>query len=176
MVKASGNAGMAPARVPGPACRINALPNDILHRALSHMDALQVVQTGVLSRRWRGLGPATRRQFHGMADTGTARERDVLFKAFVNRFLMLLPILNNMESLVTAPVLVGTGGIQVDNGAEYSIILTNLKLGEWCLEENFYGLIVFLGNSPTLVELTLKFIQGGYQSTAGRFLGKLGEI
>ncbi|KAK3157312.1 hypothetical protein QOZ80_2AG0119160 [Eleusine coracana subsp. coracana] len=89
MVEASGNAGMAPARVPGPACRINALPDDILHRALSHMEALQVVQTGLLSRWWCGLWRATRREFHGMADTGTARERDVLFKAFVNRFLML---------------------------------------------------------------------------------------
>ncbi|KAG8088077.1 hypothetical protein GUJ93_ZPchr0010g7321 [Zizania palustris] len=37
------------------------------------------------------------------------------------------------------------------------INLVNLTLGQWCLDANFYGLIVFLQNSPRLEKLTLEF-------------------
>ncbi|KAL6641565.1 hypothetical protein ACP70R_019746 [Stipagrostis hirtigluma subsp. patula] len=93
MAKAPGDARMAPPRVRGAVCEINALPNDVLLRAVSRLDARQLVQTCVLSRRWRDLWRsvprinASRHEFDGMA--GTDVERDVLFKKFVNRFLML---------------------------------------------------------------------------------------
>ncbi|KAL6641562.1 hypothetical protein ACP70R_019743 [Stipagrostis hirtigluma subsp. patula] len=98
MAETSGSRCMAPERVlraPGSTgmCRINALPDDLLLRAISHLDVRQVVQTCVLSRRWRDLWRsvprinASHREFDGMADTD--EERDSLFKKFVNRFLML---------------------------------------------------------------------------------------
>ncbi|TVU31454.1 hypothetical protein EJB05_23138, partial [Eragrostis curvula] len=87
-------ASLAPAPgVPGEECRINALPKDVLLRALSHLDTLEVVQTCVLSRQWRDLWrsvpsiSATHKAFDVMEDT--AEEYVTLFKAFVNRFLML---------------------------------------------------------------------------------------
>ncbi|XP_062205222.1 LOW QUALITY PROTEIN: F-box/FBD/LRR-repeat protein At1g16930-like [Phragmites australis] len=84
---------MAPARVPGAGCRINALHNDVLLRAISFLDARQALHTCVLSRRWRDLWRsmprinASRHEFDSIADT--KEEGDVLFKMFVNRFLML---------------------------------------------------------------------------------------
>ncbi|CAN6288596.1 unnamed protein product [Urochloa humidicola] len=89
-------AGMAPAppgRVPGEDCRINALPDGVLLRAISFLGARQVVQTCVLSRRWRHLWRsvarinATRHEFDGMTDS--EEKRDMLFKKFTNSFLML---------------------------------------------------------------------------------------
>ncbi|RCV43506.1 hypothetical protein SETIT_9G299300v2 [Setaria italica] len=74
---------MVPAGAPGRACRINSLPSHVLTRAIYFLDAHQLVQTCVLSRRWRHLW----RSFDGMA--GTWVERNVLFKKFFNRFLML---------------------------------------------------------------------------------------
>ncbi|CAL4940963.1 unnamed protein product [Urochloa decumbens] len=89
-------AGMAPApprRVRGEDCRINALPDGVLLRAISFLGARQAVQTCVLSRRWRHLWRsvdrinATRHEFDGMADS--EEKRHVLFKKFTNGFLML---------------------------------------------------------------------------------------
>uniref|UniRef100_A0A0E0M568 F-box domain-containing protein n=1 Tax=Oryza punctata TaxID=4537 RepID=A0A0E0M568_ORYPU len=45
--------------------------------------------------------------------------------------------------------------IKIYSGAQSSSIV-NLTLGQWCLEANFYALIVFLQNSPRLQKLTLK--------------------
>jgi hypothetical protein len=81
------------ADAPAVACRINKISDDVLLRALSHLDALQVVQISVLSRRWRDRWRsvprinATHEDFNGAADQ--EEECDVLFKAFFNRFLML---------------------------------------------------------------------------------------
>ena len=36
------------------------------------------------------------------------------------------------------------------------INLVSLTLGQWCLDANFYGLIVFLRNSPILEKLNLE--------------------
>jgi hypothetical protein len=93
MAKASGDARVVPEGVAGAPCRINALPNDVLIRAISFLDARELVQTCVLSTRWRDLWrsvpriSASRDEFDNMADTEGAC--DVLFKKFVNRFLML---------------------------------------------------------------------------------------
>ncbi|RCV43509.1 hypothetical protein SETIT_9G299400v2 [Setaria italica] len=90
------HAGMSPGspgRVPGADCWINALPDGVLLRAISFLDARQLVQTCVLSRRWRHLWRsvprinATRHEFDGMADS--EEERDVLFKKFTSGFLVL---------------------------------------------------------------------------------------
>ncbi|XP_062201623.1 putative F-box/FBD/LRR-repeat protein At1g78760 [Phragmites australis] len=93
---------MAPASVPGAACRINTLPRDLLLRAISHLNARELVQTCVLSRQWRHLWRSVPRinatidefddfdgiyNFYDMADR--AKECSALFKKFVNRFLML---------------------------------------------------------------------------------------
>ncbi|RLN19148.1 hypothetical protein C2845_PM02G18250 [Panicum miliaceum] len=75
------------------ACRINALPSHVLSRAISFLDARQLVQTCLLSRRWRHLWRsvprinASRHEFDGMADS--EEERNVLFKKFTNAFLVL---------------------------------------------------------------------------------------
>ncbi|CAN6288595.1 unnamed protein product [Urochloa humidicola] len=90
MAEASGDALMVPA---GAARRINALPNHVLLRAISFLDARQLVQTCLLSRRWRDLWRsvprinASRKEFDGMA--GTWVQQNLLFKKFFNRFLML---------------------------------------------------------------------------------------
>jgi hypothetical protein len=79
------------ADAPAVAGRINKIPDDVLLRA-RHLDALQVVQTSVLSRRWRDLWRsvprinATHEEFNDAADQ---EECDVLFKAFFNHFFML---------------------------------------------------------------------------------------
>ncbi|CAN6318976.1 unnamed protein product, partial [Urochloa humidicola] len=52
MAEASGDALMVPT---GGACRINALPNHVLIRAISFLEARQLVRTCLLSRRWRDL-------------------------------------------------------------------------------------------------------------------------
>ncbi|OEL24430.1 hypothetical protein BAE44_0014551 [Dichanthelium oligosanthes] len=93
MAEASGDARMVSPGDAGAVCRINSLPSDVLTRAISFLDARQLVQTCVLSRRWRDLWRsvprinASRHEFDGMA--GTEEERHVLFKKFINRFLML---------------------------------------------------------------------------------------
>ncbi|KAL6641566.1 hypothetical protein ACP70R_019747 [Stipagrostis hirtigluma subsp. patula] len=93
MAKAPGDARMAPPRVRGAVCGINDLPDDVLLRAICLLDARQLVQTCVLSWRWRDLWRsvprinASRHEFEGMADTD--EECDALFKKFVNRFMML---------------------------------------------------------------------------------------
>lgn len=117
---ASSDSGMASPRVPGAACRINELPNEVLLRALSHMEALQVVQTCVLSRRWRNLWRsvprinATHHEFDGMANTEEGC--DVLFKAFVNRFLMLRnPVALDEFRLVYH---IGDGSVDLDADSE----------------------------------------------------------
>ena len=80
-------------RVPGAVCRINALPDDMLLLILSYLNARQVVQTCVLSRQWRNLWRsvprinATSDEFEHMSDD--YEEDTLLFKKFVNRFLML---------------------------------------------------------------------------------------
>ncbi|KAJ1256065.1 hypothetical protein BS78_K090500 [Paspalum vaginatum] len=84
---------VAPAGVTGAECRINALHDNPLLIIMSNLSACQVVQTCVLSQRWRNLWRSVPRvivapeDFSDMADT--AEEREVLFKKFVNRFLML---------------------------------------------------------------------------------------
>ncbi|WVZ57896.1 hypothetical protein U9M48_008231 [Paspalum notatum var. saurae] len=84
---------VAPASVPGAECRINALHDNLLLIILSNLPVRQVVQTCVLSRRWRNLWRSVSRviispdDFDAMVDT--PKERAVLFKKFVNRFLML---------------------------------------------------------------------------------------
>ncbi|CAN6318973.1 unnamed protein product [Urochloa humidicola] len=90
MAEASGDALMVPA---GGACRINALPNHVLIRAISFLDARQLVRTCLLSRRWRDLWRsvprinASLKEFEDVA--GTVMQRSVLFKKFFNQFLML---------------------------------------------------------------------------------------
>lgn len=45
------------------------------------------------------------------------------------------------------------------NNLQWCPKFNNLKLltlGTWCLDANFYGLIVFLQNSPNLEKLTLE--------------------
>uniref|UniRef100_A0A0D9XHI9 F-box domain-containing protein n=1 Tax=Leersia perrieri TaxID=77586 RepID=A0A0D9XHI9_9ORYZ len=49
--------------------------------------------------------------------------------------------------------------------------LVRLTLGQWCLDANFYGLIVFLQNSPKLEELTLEL----EKETTQRIIGELEE-
>lgn len=79
--------------VPGTVCRINALPDDMLLLILSYLNVRQVVQTCVLSRQWRNLWRsvprinATPDEFEHMSDD--YGECTVLFKEFVNRFMML---------------------------------------------------------------------------------------
>nr|CAB3495087.1 unnamed protein product [Digitaria exilis] len=90
MAEASSNARVTPAVAE---CRINALGNDVLLRAISFLEARQLVQTCVLSRRWRNLWRsvprinATHHEFDGMAESD--EERSVLFKKFTNAFLKL---------------------------------------------------------------------------------------
>ena len=80
-------------RVPGAVCRINALPDDMLLLILSYLNARQEVQTCALSRQWRNLRRSvphintTPVEFEHMPND--CREYTVLFKKFLNRFLML---------------------------------------------------------------------------------------
>ena len=93
MAEASGDARMVQVGAPSVACRINELPSDVLTRAISFLDARQLVQTCVLSLQWRDLWRsmprinASRDEFDGMP--GTWVEQNVLFRKFFNRFLML---------------------------------------------------------------------------------------
>ncbi|KAF8689287.1 hypothetical protein HU200_042081 [Digitaria exilis] len=288
MAEASRDARVVPS---GAACRINALSTDVLLRAISFLEARQLVQTCVLSRRWRNLW----RSFDGKA--GTEIAYDVLFKNFINRFLMLrnpvalhefrlqykdanlwirhalqsnvrlievfggsidlhldpavfaskfcfvtsmlltlvfleppffknlqtgctvlerlvlrsciiydpeisshtlkvltidarIPLLKNMESLVTASFAFGTNDDLVDDMCQFLWSLhgitdlefnyrgpkleikqdlqlypkfnnlTTLTLGNWCVYEYFYALTIFLQNSPNLEQLTLKLRNG----------------
>ncbi|OEL15479.1 hypothetical protein BAE44_0023502 [Dichanthelium oligosanthes] len=96
MAEASGDARMVRAGVPGAACRINALPNDVLIRAISFLGARQLVQTCVLSQRWRDLWRSVPRinaswdEFNDMSGSpGTWGKRNMLFKKFFSQFLML---------------------------------------------------------------------------------------
>ncbi|KAF8689281.1 hypothetical protein HU200_042075 [Digitaria exilis] len=90
MAEASGEARVTPA---GAECRINALGNDVLLRAISFLEARQLVQTCVLSRRWRNLWRsvprinATHHEFDVMVDS--EEERSVRIKKFTNALLML---------------------------------------------------------------------------------------
>ncbi|KAF0929198.1 hypothetical protein E2562_016435 [Oryza meyeriana var. granulata] len=52
--------------------------------------------------------------------------------------------------------------------------LVNLTLGQWCLDANFYALIVFMQNSPRLEKLTLKLDPFRHQ-TSQRIIGELNE-
>ncbi|XP_052133997.1 uncharacterized protein LOC127752628 [Oryza glaberrima] len=47
--------------------------------------------------------------------------------------------------------------------------LVSLTLGQWCLDANFYGLVVFLQNAPKLEKLTLEL----EKNTPERIIGKL---
>ena len=93
MAEASGDARMVRAGAPSETCRINALPSNVLARAISFLDARQLVRTCVLSLQWRDLWRsmprinASRDEFDGMP--GTWVEQNVLFRKFFNRFLML---------------------------------------------------------------------------------------
>ncbi|KAL6909738.1 hypothetical protein ACP4OV_001397 [Aristida adscensionis] len=99
MAERSGDALLAPAGDPGAACRINALSDDILIRAISHLGVRQVVRTCFLSRRWRDLWRSVPRINASVSEFASPRELDhfidadaecyVLFKKFVNRFMML---------------------------------------------------------------------------------------
>jgi len=74
-------------------CRINSLPSHVLSRAISFLDARQLVHTCLLSQRWCHLWRsvprinASRHEFDGMADS--EEERNMLFKKFTNAFLVL---------------------------------------------------------------------------------------
>ena len=93
MAEASGDARMVQVGAPSVACRINELPSDVLTRAISFLDARQLVKTCVLSLQWRDLWRSvprinvSREEFDGMP--GTWVEQNVLFRKFFNRFLML---------------------------------------------------------------------------------------
>lgn len=93
VVEMSGNRRMAPSRVAGAVGTIDSLPDDVLLRVMSHLNACHAVQTCVLSRRWRDLWRSVPRinasyeEFEDMADTD--QECEALFKKFVNRLLML---------------------------------------------------------------------------------------
>uniref|UniRef100_A0A0E0M598 F-box domain-containing protein n=1 Tax=Oryza punctata TaxID=4537 RepID=A0A0E0M598_ORYPU len=50
--------------------------------------------------------------------------------------------------------------------------LVNLTLGRWCLDANFYALIVFMQNSPRLEKLTLKLNLFRYWQTSQRMIGE----
>ncbi|CAO2203744.1 unnamed protein product [Urochloa humidicola] len=52
--------------------------------------------------------------------------------------------------------------VMMGNDSQWCPEFNNLKfltLGTWCLDANFYGLIVFLQNSPNLEQLTLELKQ-----------------
>lgn len=51
--------------------------------------------------------------------------------------------------------------------------LVNLTLGRWCLDANFYALILFMQNTPRLEKLTLKLKPFRYQQP--RIIGELTE-
>uniref|UniRef100_A0A0D3HAT5 F-box domain-containing protein n=1 Tax=Oryza barthii TaxID=65489 RepID=A0A0D3HAT5_9ORYZ len=53
--------------------------------------------------------------------------------------------------------------------------VVNLTLGQWCLDSNFYALIVFLQNSPRLEKLTLK-LEKSNMRISRRIIGELTEI
>ncbi|BAT09738.1 Os10g0127900, partial [Oryza sativa Japonica Group] len=53
--------------------------------------------------------------------------------------------------------------------------VVNLTLGQWCLDSNFYALIVFLQNSPRLQKLTLK-LEKSNMRISRRIIGELTEI
>jgi hypothetical protein len=52
--------------------------------------------------------------------------------------------------------------------------LVGLTLGKWCLNANFYALIVFLQNSPRLEKLTLILAEDNWKTTEV-FIGDLEE-
>uniref|UniRef100_A0A0E0M565 F-box domain-containing protein n=1 Tax=Oryza punctata TaxID=4537 RepID=A0A0E0M565_ORYPU len=54
------------------------------------------------------------------------------------------------------------------------INVVNMTLGQWCLETNFYPLIVFLQNSPRLEKLTLKLARCNWEKSP-RIIGELTE-
>ncbi|KAL6641561.1 hypothetical protein ACP70R_019742 [Stipagrostis hirtigluma subsp. patula] len=117
-----------------------------------------------------------------------------------------VPSLNNMESLVTASVSVSSSDIPVDDIHQFLMSLSGVKnlefyyegdmlkmdkdmqwcpkfnnltiltLGEWCVYADFYGLTVFLQNSPNLVKLSLELEQGRISDhTSPGFTGELEE-
>ncbi|EAZ15187.1 hypothetical protein OsJ_30606 [Oryza sativa Japonica Group] len=55
------------------------------------------------------------------------------------------------------------------------INLVSLTLGQWCLDANFYGLIVFLRNSPILEKLNLELEKHRWGKTSQRMIGELEE-
>ncbi|KAL6905435.1 hypothetical protein ACP4OV_003036 [Aristida adscensionis] len=81
--EAPGDARMGaptPAGVLVEECRINALPDELLLHAISYLDVRELVQTCVLSRRWRDLWRSVSRirasweEFDGEADTPEERD------------------------------------------------------------------------------------------------------
>ncbi|KAL6597793.1 hypothetical protein ACP70R_046598 [Stipagrostis hirtigluma subsp. patula] len=118
---------------------------------------------------------------------------------FDHAFYDRIPLLKNMESLVTAYISVGTfKSIQVDDICQFLHGLSGVRklefhfveiqlnmeknlqwcpkfltLGEWCLHADSYALIVFLQNSPNLVNLTLNLKQPFH--APGRLMGELGD-
>uniref|UniRef100_A0A0E0H6T8 F-box domain-containing protein n=1 Tax=Oryza nivara TaxID=4536 RepID=A0A0E0H6T8_ORYNI len=53
--------------------------------------------------------------------------------------------------------------------------LVSLTLGQWCLDANFYGLVVFLQNAPKLEKLTLELEKHRWGKTSQRMIGELEE-
>uniref|UniRef100_J3N0Z9 FBD domain-containing protein n=1 Tax=Oryza brachyantha TaxID=4533 RepID=J3N0Z9_ORYBR len=53
--------------------------------------------------------------------------------------------------------------------------LVNLTLGRWCLDANFYALIIFMQNSPRLEKLTLKLNPFRFQQISQRIVGELND-
>ncbi|RLN16719.1 hypothetical protein C2845_PM02G18210 [Panicum miliaceum] len=88
MAEATGAAG-----VPGAACRINTLPDDLLP-VISYLDSREAVQHVCAVTPWCDLWRSVPRinasceEFHGT--DGTDEECSALFKKFLNRFLFLM--------------------------------------------------------------------------------------
>uniref|UniRef100_A0ACD5ZS95 Uncharacterized protein n=1 Tax=Avena sativa TaxID=4498 RepID=A0ACD5ZS95_AVESA len=94
MAEASDNQRVVSARVSRPADRIGALPDDVLRRVLSQLSSREAVHTCLLAQRWRDLWrsvPIIDVSFEEFEDRAAEDnfEREVMFKKFVNRLLML---------------------------------------------------------------------------------------
>uniref|UniRef100_A0A0E0B7G2 F-box domain-containing protein n=1 Tax=Oryza glumipatula TaxID=40148 RepID=A0A0E0B7G2_9ORYZ len=68
---------------------------------------------------------------------------------------------------------------EADNQKQFAVVsgihqCVNMTLGQWCLDTNFYPLIVFLQNSPRLEKLTLKLARCNWEKSP-RIFGELTE-